>query len=100
MRLLLGTSILLATVAALDAARGPHWDQFAMLVVLGLLSAGALWMSRVNRAAIVPRADLARWVREQSALTDDEPASIVDRALAAYRAQFLRTPRDETAPPT
>ena len=42
MRMLLGVSILVAVVAAIDAARGAHWDQFALLCVLGALSLIAL----------------------------------------------------------
>ena len=41
-RTLLVSSIVVATVAGIDAVRGDHWDQFAMLLILGSLSAIAL----------------------------------------------------------
>lgn len=91
MRMLSGISILVAVVAAIDAARGAHWDQFALLCVLAALSLIAL----VGAGRTVePRPDLMNWVEEQAAVTDDDPNRIVDRALAAYRAQMLPDVQD------
>jgi hypothetical protein len=86
MRMLLGVSILVAVVAAIDAARGAHWDQFALLCVLGALSLIALVGAG---RSVRPRPDLMNWVEQQSAVTDDDPNRVVDRALAAYQAQML-----------
>lgn len=89
MRVLLGVSIVVAVVAAVDAARGSHWDQFAMLVLLAALSASALAaLVRAGRL-IRLRPDLMAWVDGHAALSDDEPQRVVNRALAAYRAQML-----------
>lgn len=86
MRMLLAFSILVAAVAALDAARGGHWDQFALLCALAAIASVVL----VGTGRTVrPRRDLMNWVEQQAALTDDDPTRIVDRALAAYRAQML-----------
>ena len=86
MRTLLGISMLIAIVAAIDAARGAHWDQFALLCVLGALSLIALGTAG---RAVRPRPDLMNWVEQQAAVTDDGPNRVVDRALAAYQAQML-----------
>ena len=91
MRMLLGISMLIAIVAAIDAARGAHWDQFALLCVLGALSLIALVIAG---RAVRPRPDLMNWVEQQAAVTDDDPNRVVDRALAAYRAQMLSDPED------
>ena len=91
MRTLLVISMLIAIVAAIDAARGAHWDQFALLCVLGALSLIALVIAG---RAVRPRPDLMNWVEQQAAVTDDDPNRVVDRALAAYRAQMLSDPED------
>jgi len=88
---LLGVSILVAVVAAIDAARGAHWDQFALLCALGALSLIALVGAG---RSVRPRPDLMNWVEQQAAVTDDDPSRIVDRALAAYRAQMLPDAED------
>ena len=91
MRVLSGISILVAVVAAIDAARGAHWDQFALLCVLAALSVITFVGAR---RTVEPRPDLMNWVEEQAAVTDDDPNRIVDRALAAYRAQMLPDVQD------
>ena len=91
MRVLFGVSILVAVVAAIDAARGAHWDQFALLCALGALSLIALVGAG---RSVRPRPDLMNWVEQQAAVTDDDPSRIVDRALAAYRAQMLPDAED------
>ena len=91
MRTLLGVSILIAVVGAVDAARGAHWDQFALLCALGALSLIATIRSG---RAIRPRSDLMHWVDWQASVTDDDPNRIVDRALAAYRSQMLPDAED------
>lgn len=96
MRWLFGVSVLVAVVAAIDAARGAHWDQFALLCVLAALSLIAL----VARGRTVePRPDLMNWVEQQAAVTDDDPNRVVDRALAAYRAQMLPDAEDGRVDP-
>ena len=97
MRMLLGVSILVAVVAAIDAARGAHWDQFALLCALGALSLIAL--VGAGRRAVRPRPDLMNWVEQQAAVTDDDPNRVVDRALAAYRAQMLPDAEDDRVGP-
>lgn len=96
MRILLATIVLFAAVAAFDAARGGHWDQFAMLVVIVVLAAAGLVLYRRRRPGVRPRSDLMAWLADQAALTDDSPDAIADRALAAYRAEFLARPQGES----
>jgi len=96
MRILFGVSILVAVVAAVDAARGAHWDQFALLCVLAALSLTALIGTG---RTVQPRPDLMNWVEQQAAVTDDDPNRVVDRALAAYRAQMLPDAEDGRVDP-
>jgi len=91
MRLIIGVSLLVAGVAAIDAARGAHWDQFALLCVLAALLLIGLVRSR---RTVQPRSDLMNWVEQHAAATDDDPNRVVDRALAAYRAQMLPIVKD------
>ena len=95
MRMLLGVSILLAAVAALDAARGGHWDQFVLLCALAAI---AVTVIVGTGHTVRPRPDLMNWVEQQAALADDDPNRVVDRALAAYRAQMLAEAEDGRAP--
>jgi hypothetical protein len=94
MRLVLGAIVLISAVAALDAARGSHWDQLAMLLVVGSLAVAGLVMSAWLGNAVRLRPDVMAWVKQQAALTDDEPRLLVDRAIAAYRAQMLPDAED------
>lgn len=88
----LTVSTIVTVVAAVDAARGAHWDQFAMLVTIGVLTGAALVLTVARGPVVRPRADLVRWVQRHAAETDDDPRLVVDRALAAYRAAMLPDP--------
>lgn len=88
MRALLATSVVLALIAALDAARGSHWDQFTMLTVIAGIGLGALALESRRRTSVRLRPDLLSWVEGHASRTDDEPRRIVDRAVAAYRAEI------------
>ena len=92
MAALLTISSVLTVVAAVDAARDGHWDQFAMLVAIGLTTVALWFRLAALRDAVRPRTDLMGWVRTHAAETDDEPQLVVDRALAAYRAGILPDP--------
>jgi len=98
MRILLAIIALFAAVAAFDAVRGGHWDQFAMLVVIAALAVVALILYLRRRPGVRPRSDLMAWLADQAALTDDSPDAIADRALAAYRAELLPRPSDGSLP--
>ncbi len=94
LKIVLMISVLVSAMAAVDAARGEHWDQFFLLVVLVVLQTGAWALARTFDTAVRLRRDLRSWVVEHAALTDDTPDAVVDRAMAAYRAEFL--PRAES----
>lgn len=89
MRMLLCASLVIVLVAGVDAVRGDHWDQVVMLSVLALLIGSALGLWLRARCSIRLRPDLFAWVQAHAAHTDDEPRRVVDRALAAYRAEML-----------
>ncbi|MEA5558038.1 hypothetical protein [Nodularia spumigena] len=97
MRILLAIIGLFAAVAAIDAVRGEHWDQFAMLVVIAALAVVSLALYLSRRPGVRPRPDLMAWLADQAALTDDSPDAIADRALAAYRAELLAPPSGGSA---
>ncbi len=89
MRVLLGTSVVVASIACLDAFRGNHWDQFTMLAVLAGVGLVALVIESRRSTSVRLRPDLFRWVEEHAAQTDDETRRVVDRAVASYRAEML-----------
>ena len=89
MRRVFGAILVISAVAALDAARGNHWDQLAMSIVVGSLALAGLMLSVSLRNTVRLRADLMAWIEQQAAMTDDEPRMVADRAIAAYRAQML-----------
>ena len=93
-RTLLVSSIVVATVAGIDAVRGDHWDQVAMLLILGSLSAISLAVDTRRAPSVRLRPDLLAWVEDLAARTDDEPRRVVDRAVGAYRAKFSTTPEE------
>jgi hypothetical protein len=97
MRVLLAMIVLFASVAAFDAVRGGHWDQFAMLLVIAALAVVSLALYLSRRPGVRPRSDLMAWLDDQAALTDDSPDAIADRALAAYRAELLAPPCGESS---
>ena len=61
-RTLLVSSIVVATVAGIDAVRGDHWDQVAMLLILGSLSAISLAVDTRRAPSVRLRPDLLAWV--------------------------------------
>ena len=89
MRLLMVISIGVAAVAAIDAARGGHWDQFVMLLILAVVAGVALVAQARAARSVRLRADLLAWVTQHAALTDDEIERVVDRAVSAYRDRLL-----------
>lgn len=89
LKIVLLLSVVVAALAAVDAVRGEHWDQFFLLVVLVAFQALAWSLARTFDTAVRLRRDLRSWVVDHAALTDDTPDAVVDRAMAAYRAEFL-----------
>ena len=85
-RLAAGVALLIAAVAAVDAVRGEHWDQLAMLAAIALLLVVLLLVDIMRPACVVVRADVAVWLRDEAARTDDSMSRIVARAVAEHRA--------------
>ena len=77
---------LIAVVAAVDAGRGSHWDQLAMLAAIAGLLAVVAIADRLRPPCVAIRADLIEWLRDESTRTDDSVARIASRALAEHRA--------------
>lgn len=98
-RALLGMSVVLALIAGFDAFRGDHWDQFTMLVILAALSLAAIAFEARRPVSVRVRPDLFVWVQEHAARTDDDPQRVLDRALAAYRAEMLPDAEDDVDGP-
>lgn len=85
-RVLRTLAILIAVVGAVDAVRGEHWDQVAMLVVIAALLVVDLALGRLGPPTLAVRPDHLDWLEEEAARTDDTPALVAGRAVAAYRA--------------
>ncbi len=85
-RVLRATAILIAVVGAVDAIRGEHWDQVAMLTVIAVLLIIDLIAARLRPSTLAVRADHLDWLEEEAARADDTAALVAGRAIAAYRA--------------
>jgi hypothetical protein len=85
-RVAVGTALLIAVVAAVDAVRGSHWDQVVMLAAIAVLLVVVVVADRVRPPCVAVRADLIEWLRDESTRTDDSIARIASRALAEHRA--------------
>ena len=79
-------ALLIAVVGTIDAVRGQHWDQVAMLSVIALLLVVDIGLQRYRPDRLTIRADHLDWLREEAARTDDTAELVAGRAVAAYRA--------------
>lgn len=85
-------ALLAAGVGAVDAARGPHWDQFAMLAAIVAVLAVDLALDALRPATVAVRADQLAWLAEEAGRTDDTVGLVAGRAIAAYRASRPASP--------
>lgn len=85
LRVLVAGVIAVACAGAIDAALGSIWDQFAVLVIVVLLSSAVLVLSRSGRAELSVRPDLARWLQQRAAVEGESVEVLVDRSLATVR---------------
>ena len=85
-------TVLVAAVGAVDAAIGWSWDLVVVFGLVALLQLLLLARLSSRRRSIPIRADLMRWVRDRAAVEGDSPDLVVDRALAAYRADLVGVP--------
>jgi uncharacterized membrane protein len=91
-RLVIAVAIVIAVAGLIDAALGAIWDQFAVLAVVVVLLASALLMTRSDRVEVLIRADLARWLRNRSAVEGESVELVADRMLATARDHLCPDP--------
>ena len=58
---------------------------FVVVLGCGLALAFAL---AADRRSVPVRVDLAKWLRDRSTLTGEDPGRLADRAIATYRLQL------------
>ena len=85
LRVLVAGVIAVACAGAIDAALGSIWDQFAILLIVVLLSSAILLLSRSGRSELSVRPDLARWLQQRAAVEGESVDVLVDRSLATVR---------------
>ena len=83
-------TMIVAAVGVVDAIVSGEADFIAVfgvtVVLLGLL----LLQTQRTRVTITLRSDLVAWLRRRSATSGEPMEAIADRAVAAYRSQFVR----------
>lgn len=80
---------IVAAVGLVDAIVSDEADFIAVFGVMVLLLAALLLRTQTSRVRITLRSDLVAWIRRRSAASGEPMEAIVDRAVAAYRAQFV-----------
>ena len=96
-RVLLGATIVLAAVGAVESLRLSAAELALMFAVVGVLAAVQWVRLLVGRPPLPLRADLVRWITERAQLTGEDPGRIADRAIASYRAALGEAPADTEA---
>lgn len=89
MVLVLALAILVSLVGLLDAVVGGTWDfavVFALAVALQLL---LLVQAPNGRVVLTVRRDLAAWASDRAVATGESPDEVVDRCVAAVRADLV-----------
>ncbi len=89
MRALVITTLLVAVVGAVDATIGEAYDLVAVLVTIALVQLVLLIRLGRRRRDMTLRADLAVWIRDRAATQAESSEAVLDRAVAAYRADLL-----------
>lgn len=81
---------IVAAVGVVDAIVSGEDDFAVVFGAILLLLFVLLLQTRSGRVRITLRSDLVRWLRRRSAASGESMEVIADRAVAAYRAQFVR----------
>ncbi len=84
-QLCLAAIALVAAAGAADAARSSIWDQLFVLGLIVVLAVTGLLVGRSDRPAVSLRVDLARWLRDRSAVEGEPIDALLDRTVAAAR---------------
>lgn len=80
---------IVAAVGLVDAIVSDESDFVAVFGAMLLLLAALLLRTQTSRVRITLRSDLVSWLRRRSASSGEPMEAIADRAVAAYRAQFV-----------
>lgn len=85
--LLTVASLAVATVGAVDAARGRDGDLVAVFLTIVALQAAVLAVHHTRDRRSVPvRRDLADWLDDRAQQTGDTVDQVVDRMVVQYRS--------------
>jgi hypothetical protein len=88
-RALVVTTLLVACIGVLDALVGEDLDLVAVFASIAAVQLLLLFRLGGRRRDTTLRADLARWVRDQASTHGESSDAVLDRAVAAYRAELL-----------
>ena len=88
-QLCLAAIALVAAAGAADAARSAIWDQLFVLVLVVVLAATGLLVGRSDRPIVSLRVDLARWLRDRSAVEGEPVDVLLDRTVATARRDHV-----------
>ncbi len=80
---------IVAAVGLVDAIVSGEGDFVAVFGAMVLLLTALLVRTQTSRVRITLRSDLVAWLRRRSASSGEPMDAIADRAVAAYRAQFV-----------
>ncbi len=80
---------IVAAVGLVDAVVSGEDDFIVVFGAMLLLLVALLLRTQTARVRITLRSDLVAWLRRRSASSGEPMEAIVDRAVAAYRAQFV-----------
>ncbi|MCP5024798.1 MAG: hypothetical protein GY929_00805 [Actinomycetia bacterium] len=98
MRALITTTLLVAVVGAVDATIGEAYDLVAVFFTIALVQLVLLIRLGRRRRDITLRADLAVWIRDRAATQAESSEAVLDRAVAAYRADLVGSPEPNREP--
>ncbi len=82
-------TVIVAAVGLVDAIVSDEADFAAVFGVMVLLLGALLLRTQTSRVRVTLRSDLVAWLRRRSAASGEPMEAIADRAVAAYRAQFV-----------
>lgn len=93
---LIGTIVVLAIVGLVDSLISREPDLLVLFVAVLACGLGLALALVADRRSVPVRVDLAKWLRDRSTLTGEDPGRLADRAIATYRLQL----GEAGAPPT
>jgi hypothetical protein len=85
---LIGTIVILAVVGVADSLISREPDLLVLFIAVLACGLGLALAIVADRRSVPVRVDLAKWLRDRSTLTGEDPGRLADRAIATYRLQL------------